>query len=186
MPATKVPKQAKRVFKGVIFSIYQWPQKVYDGSTRTFEIAKRSDTVVIIPTFNGKIVATKQKQPAMDWYYSVPAGRVDPGETPRQTAVRELREETGLKAKKLKLWRVMKHRGKVSFSVHLFIAQDCVKVGPQELDGGEKIQMQLMTFDQFLKLTDHPQVYESELTIDLLRARLHPKQKAELKKVIFG
>jgi len=32
----KIPKDAKLVFKGKIFDVYQWQQKVYDGTTVTY------------------------------------------------------------------------------------------------------------------------------------------------------
>ena len=59
-----IPKHAKRVFKGVIFDVYQWKQKMYDGSFKTFEKIKRPDTVIVFPVLdNGKILLTKQSQP---------------------------------------------------------------------------------------------------------------------------
>ena len=36
----KVPKQAKRVFKGVIFDVYQWEQEMFDGTKEIFEKLK--------------------------------------------------------------------------------------------------------------------------------------------------
>src|SRR5215467_9321922 len=35
--AILIPEHAERVFQGKIFDVYQWPQKLYDGSTATFE-----------------------------------------------------------------------------------------------------------------------------------------------------
>ena len=32
----KLPEQAKKVFDGEIFDVYQWDQEMYDGSTETF------------------------------------------------------------------------------------------------------------------------------------------------------
>jgi hypothetical protein len=32
---TKFPASAKKVFEGVLYDVYQWPQKLYDGSTAT-------------------------------------------------------------------------------------------------------------------------------------------------------
>ena len=43
-----IPKDARCVFKGVIFEVWQWEQKMFDGSMATFERIKRPDTVVII------------------------------------------------------------------------------------------------------------------------------------------
>ena len=188
MSITKVPKHAKRVFKGVIFDVHQWQQKMYDGKTKTFEIIKRQDTVIVIPTIGNKIVLEKQKQPAMKWFYSVPSGRMDKeGETPRQTALRELLEETGLRPKKIRLWKKFQRTGKVIHNIYIFIANDCEKVAEMNLDGGEKITIQLLTFEQFLKLSDHPNFYEGgELSTIIFKARLNPKLKQEFKKAIFG
>jgi ADP-ribose pyrophosphatase len=123
----------------------------------------------------------------MDWYYSLPSGRIDvAGESPRQTAVRELLEETGLKAKKMVAWGKVQKTGKVIHFVYFFIAKDCVEVAKQKLDSGERIEVMTMTFEQFLKLSDTPKFYESELVITMLRARLNPKLKASFKKAIFN
>lgn len=45
--AVLVPDAAQHVFEGMIFDVYQWPQKLFDGSEHTFEMLKRPDTVVV-------------------------------------------------------------------------------------------------------------------------------------------
>lgn len=45
---------------------------------------------------NDQILLVKEKK---DWYWKIPSGKIDPGETPEQTAVRETKEETGLDVK---------------------------------------------------------------------------------------
>lgn len=56
--------------------------------------------IVIYPLWQedpGRIVLIRQyRYPVNAWIYELPAGLIDRGETPRQAAVRELREETGL------------------------------------------------------------------------------------------
>ncbi len=45
----------------------------------------------------GQIVMIRQfRYPLNDFMYEIPAGLVDPGETPAQSAIREMKEETGL------------------------------------------------------------------------------------------
>jgi hypothetical protein len=61
---TKIPKKARRVFKGVIFDVYHWPQKMFDNSTVTFEMLKRADTLQVIAiTPDKKILLLKEQQP---------------------------------------------------------------------------------------------------------------------------
>ena len=35
-----IPENAKRVFKGIIFDVYQWEQELYNGSKAVFEKLK--------------------------------------------------------------------------------------------------------------------------------------------------
>ncbi len=181
-----LPKNAKKVFEGIIFDVFQWPQKMFDGSTATFEKVVRENTVVIVPTVGKKIVILKQKQPGLNWYYDLPSGRMDKvGESPKQAALRELKEETGLVPKKIKLWKTYKPSGKVLQKVYFFIAYDCSKVYEQKLDPGEKIQVGYKTFDEFLKLSDHPRCFFGPLMIDVLLARIHKQNYEYLKNALF-
>jgi hypothetical protein len=73
-----MPSAAKMVFKGVIFDVYQWEQKVFDGSYRTFEKIKRQDTVMILPVTNDKkIILTEQEQPGKGSFIGAAGGRID-------------------------------------------------------------------------------------------------------------
>ncbi len=182
-----IPKHAKRVFKGEIFEIYQWPQKMFDGSIQTFEMAKRQDAVVIIASHKNKIVLLKQKQPGTDWFYCTPSGRMDiPGEKPVEAALRELREETGMVPGKLKLWRKANKFGKVSSTIYIYTAQNCEIVGTQKLDPGEKIKIELVAFEKYLNLSNNPSHHIQECLNDMFMARLSKQFKAKYKKAIFG
>lgn len=50
-----------------------------------------------------KVVVTKYKEKNKKFgYYDIPGGKIEEGETSEQTAIREMKEETGLKVEKLK------------------------------------------------------------------------------------
>lgn len=186
---TQLPKNAKRVFKGTIFDVYQWPQKMFDGSTETFEKLSRQDSVDVIATVGKKIIVLRQQQPGRPYYFSLPGGRMDKlGESPKKAIERELMEETGTKAKKLKLFRTIPGESKISHTTYVFIGQDCEKVAKPNLDAGEKIKEQLYDFEDFLKLTDRRDCHfwPADLKVELLLARIYPKRKKALYKQIFG
>ena len=51
---------------------------------------------------NNNVVATKYKKGNKEGYYDIPGGKIEEGELPDQTAIREMKEETGLDVKNLK------------------------------------------------------------------------------------
>lgn len=181
-----IPKHAKQVFKGVAFDVFHWKQKMYDGSTRTFEGLKRTGGVSIIAAVGKKVVVLHQKQPTKKWYYSLPGGLIDPGESPKQAAIRELQEETGLKATNMKLWKSFEGTFRIESKYNVYIAQNCQPFGEQRLDGGEIIEIEYRTFEEFLMLSEDPLFRGHEVTHELLRARLSKTYQAQLKKLIFG
>lgn len=180
-----IPKNAKRVFKGVIYDVYQWKQKMFNGKFGTFERIKRSNTVTIIAIFGDKILIQNQKQPFKGSFISLPGGRVDDGENSLQAAKREFLEETGCISKDIYLWKTLSQSSGMHFEERVYIFRNCEKVQSQKLDAGEKIKNILVDFEEFLKLTDSDKFRHRSLAIILLRMRLDSKTKKEFKKLLF-
>jgi 8-oxo-dGTP pyrophosphatase MutT (NUDIX family) len=182
----KIPKQAKRVFKGDIFDVYQWPQKMFDGSIKTFEMLKRPGTVEVIATRGNKVVVCRQRQPQNKSYYdSLFSGRMDKkGEAPLQAAKRELLEESGLVSNDWKLFKVYMPVSKMEWSVYVYIARNCVYAKKQDLDGGEKIEIQEISFDHFFKLMMKDAFSVNQLATDIMRMKLEEKL-GQFKKMLF-
>jgi ADP-ribose pyrophosphatase YjhB (NUDIX family) len=182
----KIPKNAKKVFTGEIFDIYQWPQKLFNGSTATFEMIKRPDTVQIIATEGNKIITVKEIQPNQKREIGLLGGRVDKGEKPLEAAKRELMEEAGMVAKQWQLLKIYRPIHKMEWDIYYYIARDCQKVAKQNLDGGEKITLIKKTFDQFIKDIISAPNLVSPFICDILKIKLDSKKAInEFKKQIF-
>lgn len=181
-----IPENAKCVFKGEIFDVYQWEQKMFDGSFATFEKLKRSDTAVVFAvTDDGKIILTEQEQPDKDLFIGAAGGRVEEGEDVLNTAKRELLEETGYQAKEYILWFAQQPVGKIDWTVYNFIAKGAKKVAEQNLDSGEKIKLKMVSFDEFLQMGSNEKFSEKEIIPKILEAKLYPEKMKELKE-LFG
>ena len=146
-----IPKEAKLVFKGILFDVYQWQQEMFDGTFKTYERLRRKSSVTILPiTEDGRIILGREEQPGREPFVSIPGGQVEVGEKPEDAARREFLEETGYEARDLVLWKTVQPYGnKVDWDVYGFIARGCKKVAEQNLDSGEKIQLELVSFDEF-------------------------------------
>lgn len=166
--AVTIPKTAKKVFTGEIFDTYQWRQKLYDGTQATFEMLKRPDTVVILAIVDGKVVLEEQTQPSKPWHFTLPAGRVDPGETPLAAAKREMREETGMTFSRWELKSAHQLHTKFDWYIYTFVAQDLLQQEPQQLDGGEKIKVTEVAYSKIVSLVKTGHMQWSQFLLGLI------------------
>jgi len=179
-----IPSHAKKVFSGILFDVYQWQQKMFDGSTATFEKIKRPDTVVVFPVLaDGRILLTEQEQPGKEPFIGATGGRVDAGEEVLTAAKRELLEESGYKASELILWDAQHPLSKVDWVVFTFIAKGLTRVADVHLDAGEKITMKPVTFDEMIDLGTNHTFQEKEIIQKLLEAKYDKEKREELKKL---
>lgn len=180
-----LPEHAQLVFKGKIFSIYQWEQQLFDGTTAIFEKAVRADSAgVLAVTTGGTILYSEQEQPGMVPFTSLFGGVVDPGEEPQTTAARELREEAGYVATSIEPWFAVAPFTKIDWTIHLFIARGCTRVAEQSLEPGEKITVHEISFAQFLDLVFDPSFRDEEVVNWVTKVLLKPNGKQELQQLL--
>lgn len=186
-PRKPIPSHAKRVFKGVLFDVYQWRQKLFDDTSATFEkVKRREDTVTIIPvTDDKKIITIREEQPGSKPFVSVPAGRMYATEDPREAAKRELLEETGYAPKRLVLWDSLQPSGHIDWAHYIFIAHGSRKIRPQHLDAGEKIQTKNVDFPKFLRLAARDDFRAKDVALKVFKTLSLTKGEQKLWKA-FG
>jgi ADP-ribose pyrophosphatase len=150
-----IPKEAKQVFKGQIFDVYQWQQKLFNGTTATFEMLRRPDTVEIIAIDDDdQIVTIDEDQPGgVKRRGHLPIGRVDQAdESILVAAQRELLEETGLIFKDWRLLEAKQPETKIEWFVYVFVASTKLSQEAQRLDAGERIAVRHTSFETVREL----------------------------------
>ena len=179
-----VPESAQIAFEGKIFDVYQWEQKLYDGTTHTFEKIVRQDTAVIYPILeDGRILLIKDSQPQRDTVITAPSGRLEPGGYPEAAILRELLEETGYKPETVIPFYTHQPYEKIDWFVHVFIGKNCKKVQEPKVDPGEKIELYPVSYDELIQLVLSESIRQEGLNNLVLRALLDPKKTEELKKL---
>lgn len=119
-------------------------QKIYlrdDGTKIVRDIVDPGEAAVILPiTDDNEVVFITQYREAVNKIsLELPAGMIDPGEKPIETARRELEEETGLICNNIEpLISLYPSTGYTSEKVHIFLARG-FDDGKQRLDSTEEI-----------------------------------------------
>lgn len=181
-----IPEGARKVFVGELFSVWQWEQKLYDGSSAVFEKIERLDSVTIVPvTEDGRVILARQEQPGIEPFIGVLGGVIDPGEDPLTAAKRELLEEGGMQAKNWKLWFAVQPFSRIEWAEYVYIAQGVTTVSDQQLDAGEQIDLYDVPLEDFIL-----QVIDARFrNKELLQALATPKgwmPVSEMKQLFLG
>ncbi len=185
-PLQTIPDDARVAFRGKLFDVIQWNQKLYNGDTAVFEILRRPDTVVVFPILpDGRILLTRQEQPGKAPFIGAAGGRIDPGEDPEHAAARELLEETGHTAQKLTLWDARQVTSKLDWAVYTFIAHGVMPASAQNLDSGEKIDLMPVTFDEMLDFAARGDLAEGEMVPVFLHAYYNAERKKALQELFL-
>lgn len=124
---------------------------------------KRNTKVLLVKNSNGR-------------YWSFPKGHIEHGENEQQTAIREIKEETGLDVTLIKEFREISEYcpfGKIRKRVVFFLAQaftDVVKIQEEEIDSFMWVDLQqarkLCTYENDLRIID-----KAETAIHLMKSR---------------
>ena len=113
------------------------------------EYIKHPGAVMIIPMLDdGRVVVERQyRHPLRQIFTEFPAGRIEAGESPAKTAIRELREETGYHAVQIAHFTTIHNA--IAYSderIELYLAAG-LTLGERSLDSGEFINTAIVTTD---------------------------------------
>ena len=174
---------SEKLLETSIFTVTQDHALDPDGFEIKRAIVQHAGSAVVMPIDEkGRILLVRQyRLPARAFMWEIPAGRVDKGETVLQAAKRELREETGLKAKKwTKLASFFVSPGFLAEKMTIFIAED-LKQGDQEPMEDERIEMQWVGSKALDELVSTGKIQDAKTMIGFLAwKRYHAGKRAKV------
>lgn len=102
--------------------------KFHDGQTKTYQSLSHHGAVAIVAFDESYVYMVKQYRHVSEKIVlEIPAGLIDPNETPKQAANRELEEEIGFKAHDLSFYKkILTSPGILHEEIHLFLAKNLV------------------------------------------------------------
>lgn len=93
-------------------------------------------------------------------------------------AARELQEESGYKSEGLELLLSFKNPSMYRYE-HVYISRNCKKTANQELDSGEKTQVNLINYDEMMEAILKDNFRNQVLAYKLLQINHDPVQRKE-------
>jgi ADP-ribose pyrophosphatase len=143
----EVELASELVYEGVFLKLRRDRARMPDGAERVREYVVHPGASAMVPVFpDGSVLVERQfRYPLREVFVEIPAGKLDPGETPLQTARRELVEETGYTAAQwAHLTRIHPAIGFANEVIDIFLCRELAQVG-RELDHGEFVDIDIVT-----------------------------------------
>jgi ADP-ribose pyrophosphatase len=144
--------ESKLLYSSNFLSISNDTVVLPNGKQITYNTIGLHDFVSVLATIEDKIVIIEiLRYPRNVVSLEIPSGHVEEGETPKESAFRELLEETGYSAKHLELMFSYNPLSRSTQKAHLFLAKD-LKKGNQMLGEAEQINVKLIPESDVEKL----------------------------------
>lgn len=167
----EIKLDSKEIFSGRLLHVTEDTVLLENGKQATREIIHHNGASAIIAfDENDRLLMVKQYRYAVGQeMLELPAGKIDPGETPEQCAARELVEETGYRAGKLtELGVVYPIAAYSSEGQYLFYAEDLVP-DKQKLDEDEFLSVEHVDFATALDMVMNGEITDSKTQIGILK-----------------
>ena len=158
------------IFKGKILKVKVDKVKLPNGKESTREVVEHPGAVVVVPMIGDKVIMVEQyRYPIGRTLLELPAGKLDPGETPEECARRELEEETGYRAGRITyLGKIYTSPGFSSEIVHIFLAED-LKEGANKTDEDEFLDVVKKDFKNVVKECLEGKIEDAKTVVAVLR-----------------
>jgi ADP-ribose pyrophosphatase len=145
---------SRRLFDGRVFNVRADEVRYADGAEHRIEVVEHGASIAIVatPAPNELVLVRQYRHPARASLWEIPAGTAEPGETLADGARRELREETGFVAGRIRLvgslWMTP---GFCSEVMHVFHAEELTE-GKPDFDDDERIEIGRFSFQAAWRL----------------------------------
>lgn len=165
----------KPIYDGKIISLQVDDVRLPDGKEAKREIVKHPGAVAVIPvTADGKMIMVKQFRKALEkTIIEIPAGRIEPNEDPKLTAIRELEEETGFGTNDMTyLQSFATSPGFADEIIHVYVAKQLFEIdNPADGDEDEFIDLVTVTIEEAEALVASGDVFDAKTAFAILYAK---------------
>lgn len=154
MELTEKTVSSQTIYSGRIINVELHDVLLPNGKNAKREIVRHSEAVAVLAVDedNNVYLVEQFRKPIDSPILEIPAGHVEKGEDPKETAIRELQEEIGMSAGKMTL--INKYYTSPGFTdelIYFFLAENLTE-SRLSADDDEFINVKKIPFDRFLQM----------------------------------
>ena len=165
------PQITRRViFRGLKIDLALQRVGLRDGTIAEREVVLHRGAVALVPMVDeGHVCLVRNRRYAIDrTLLEVPAGTIDTGELPDQTAERELLEETGYHAgriRRIRDWYVSP--GVMNERMYLYLCED-LRPGPADHQLDEELQSVVVPWEEAMSMAEDGRIEDAKTLLALM------------------
>lgn len=164
--------KTKQIYQGKIVNLQVDDVILPNGNTAKRELIHHSGAVAVIPiTKDNKILFVKQfRKPLEKTLVEIPAGKLEEGEKPEVTAVRELEEETGYTTSDLSfITSFYTSPGFANELMYIYLTNDLKLLDkPIEGDEDEFVEVIELTLEEAKQYIKEEQIHDAKTNYAIL------------------
>lgn len=165
----------QEVYSGKLLHVHRREVRLPDGRAagREMIVHPGAAAMVVLDDEGNTVLERQWRSPLDRAFWEIPAGKIDKGEDPFETAVRELQEETGLAAEKwVELGTIHNAIGYSNERIVIYLAQGIYAAeNGQKLDVGEFLTLSRMPFEKALEMTRNGEITDVKTLVGLTWAK---------------
>ena len=170
----EIPVSSETLYDGIILHVERWQVRCPNGQMAPREIVRHNGAAAVVPVFeDGSTLLVRQHRVAVDRVtLEIPAGKLDgPGEDPLDCAVRELSEETGLRAEHMTLLTsLLTTPGFCTEKIAIYLATG-LSQGDMHLDADEFLGLLRMPLEEAVGMVMRGEIRDGKTICGLLMAK---------------
>jgi ADP-ribose pyrophosphatase len=159
----------KNIFNGTVITLNIDTVTLPNGVTTDLEIVRHPGAAAVVPMKDDEtVILIKQfRHAAGGFIYEIPAGKLHPGEDPRDCAVRELEEEIGYRAGNLTLLSsIFTAPGFTDEVIHIYRATELSR-GRQNLDRDEVLEVVEVSLQEAIEMMPAGKIRDAKTMVGL-------------------